>query len=59
MPLKSFDMRYTDYPVQQKRGSCALFLTSGEGGFGLCPIPSESFQLSIFAVFKVHLSLFF
>ena len=37
MPRKSIDIRLTDYPVKQKRGICALFLPSGEDGFGQSP----------------------
>ena len=37
MPRKSIDIRLTDYPVKQKRGNCALFLPSGEDGFGQNP----------------------
>ena len=37
MPRKSIDIRLTDYPVKQKRGNCALFLPSGEDGFGQSP----------------------
>ena len=37
MPRKSIDIKFTDYPVQQKRGNCALFLPSGEDGFGQRP----------------------
>ena len=37
MPRKSIDIRLTDNPVQQKRGNCALFLPSGEDGFGQSP----------------------
>lgn len=37
MPRKSIDIRLTDYPVQHKRGNCALFLPSGEDGFGQSP----------------------
>ena len=44
---------------QPKRSNCALFLPSGEDGFGRCPKPSESLTLSISTVFKVHLILFF
>ena len=42
MPRKSIDIKFTDYPVQQKRGNCTLFLPSGEDGFGQRPEPSES-----------------
>lgn len=38
MPLKSIDIRLTDYPLQQKRGNCALFLPSGEDGCGQRPL---------------------
>lgn len=41
MPRKSIDIRLTDYPVQQKRGNCALFLPSGEDGFGQSPIMGQ------------------
>lgn len=37
MPRKSIDRRLSDHPVLQKRGSCALFLPSGEDGFGQSP----------------------
>ena len=37
MPRKSIDIRLTDDPVRQKRGNCALFLPSGEDGFGQSP----------------------
>ena len=37
MPRKSIDIRLTGYPVKQKRGICALFLPSGEDGFGQSP----------------------
>ena len=37
MPRKSVDIRLTEHPVQQKRGYCALFLPSGEDGFGQSP----------------------
>ena len=37
MPRKSIDIKFPDYPVQQKRDSCALFLPSGEDGFGQRP----------------------
>ncbi len=37
MPRKSVDIRPTDNPVSQKRGHCALFLPSGEDGFGQRP----------------------
>ena len=59
----------------RKGGNCALFLPSGEGGFGQSPNwvkglvpcgfsgqspePSESFSISISAIFKVLLSLIF
>ena len=74
MPRKSIDIRLTDHPLQQKRGKCTLFLHSGEDGFGQSPIwvkglvpcgfsgqrpePSESFLISISALFKVLLSQF-
>ena len=38
MPRKSIDIKFSDYPVQQKRGNCALFLPSGEDGLGQSPI---------------------
>ena len=38
MPRKSIDIRLTDAPVRKKRGNCALFLPSGEDGFGQSPI---------------------
>lgn len=37
MPRKSIDIKFPDHPVQQKRGNCALFLPSGEDGFGQRP----------------------
>lgn len=37
MPRKSIDIRLTDYPIKQKRGIYALFLPSGEDGFGQSP----------------------
>ena len=37
MPRKSIDIRLTVHPLQQKRGSCTLFLPSGEDGFGQSP----------------------
>ena len=37
MPRKSIDIRLTDNPIQQERGNCALFLPSGEDGFGQSP----------------------
>ena len=37
MPRKSIDIRLTDHPLQQKRGSCTLFLPSGEDGLGQSP----------------------
>ena len=75
MPRKSVDIRFTDYPISQKRGSCAfscLPARTGSGrarkwvkgpvpcGFlGQRPKPSESFSESISTVFKVRMSLFF
>lgn len=41
MPRKSIDIKLTDDPVQQKRGKCALFLPSGEDGFGQSPIMGQ------------------
>lgn len=41
MPRKSLDIRFTDQPVLQKRGQCALFLTSGEDRFGQSPIMGQ------------------
>ena len=41
MPRKSIDMKLTDDPGQQKRGNCALFLPSGEDGFGQSPIMGQ------------------
>lgn len=38
MPRKSIDIKFSDYPVQQKRDNCALFLPSGEDGLGQSPI---------------------
>ena len=74
MPRKSIDNEFSDYPIQQKRGNYALFLSSGENGLGnarywvegLVPCrflgqrlkPSESLLEVISAIFKVHLSLF-
>ena len=37
MQRKSIDIKFSDYPIQQKRGSCALFLPSGEDGLGQSP----------------------
>ena len=37
MLRKSIDIRLTEYPAQQKRGNCALFLPSSEDGFGQSP----------------------
>ena len=37
MPRKSIDRKFTDDPLRQKRGNCALFLPSGEDGFGQSP----------------------
>ena len=44
MPRKSIDIRLTDHPVRQKRGCCALFLPSGEDGFGQSPIMGQGAQ---------------
>lgn len=41
MSRKSIDIKFPDYPVQQKRDSCALFLPSGEDGFGQRPIMGQ------------------
>ena len=41
MPRKSIDIKFPDYPVQQKRGNCTLFLPSGEDGFGQRPIMGQ------------------
>ena len=41
MPRKLLDIRFSDYPVKQKRGNCALFLPSGEDGFGQSPIMGQ------------------
>ena len=38
MPRKSIDIKFTDNPIQQKRGNCTLFLPSGEDGFGQSPL---------------------
>ena len=38
MPRKSIDNKFSDYPIQQKRGNYALFLPSGEDGLGQRPI---------------------
>ena len=75
MPRKSIDIKLSEYPVQQKREHCALFLPSGEDGSGrargvsqradslrvsqLYSGPLESLLASISAIFKVLLSLFF
>ena len=37
MPRKSLDIRFSEYPIQQKRANCALFLPSGEDGCGQRP----------------------
>ena len=37
MPRKSIDIKLTDYPVPAEKGNCALFLPSGEDGFGQSP----------------------
>ena len=37
MPRKSIDRKFTDDPLRQKRGNCALFLPSGEDGSGQSP----------------------
>ena len=37
MPRKFIDIKFPDHPVQLKRGNCALFLPSGEDGFGQRP----------------------
>lgn len=37
MPRKPIDIKFSEHPVQQKRGNCALFLPSGEDGFGQSP----------------------
>ena len=62
----------TDYPVQQRRGNCTLFLPSGEDGFGQSPKSGQGtsplwgmgqgpkvLKPLISAIFKVRLSLFF
>ena len=75
MPRKSIDISSRSILSSRKGGNCALFLPSGEDGFGQSPIlvkglvpcgflgqypkPSESFSASISAIFKVLLSLFF
>ena len=41
MPRKSIDIKFTDNPTQQKRGNRALFLPSGEDGFGQSPIMGQ------------------
>ena len=41
MPRKSIDRKLTDDPLRQKRGSCALFLPSGEDGSGQSPIMGQ------------------
>ena len=51
MPRKSVCIRLTDDPVRQKRGSCALFLPSGEDGFGQSPkLKSFSSPRELFAI---------
>ena len=74
MPRKFIDIKFSDYPVQQKRAiapfSC-LPARTGPGsarkwvkglvpcGFsGQRPVPPEGFLELISAIFKVHLSLF-
>ena len=37
MPRKSIDIKLSEYPVQQKREHCTLFLPSGEDGSGQSP----------------------
>lgn len=37
MLRKSIDIKLTDYPIQQKRGSCALFSPFDEDKFGQSP----------------------
>ena len=37
MLRKSIDIKLSEYPVQQKREHCALFLPSGEDGSGQSP----------------------
>ena len=41
MPRKSIDIKLSEYPVQQKREHCALFLPSGEDGSGQSPELSQ------------------
>ena len=41
MPRKSIDIKLSEYPVQQKREHCALFLPSGEDGSGQSPGVSQ------------------
>ena len=41
MPRKSIDRKFTDDPLRQKRGNCALFLPSGEDGSGQSPIMGQ------------------
>ncbi len=41
MPRKFIDIKFSDYPIQQKRGNCALFLPSGEDGLGQSPIMDQ------------------
>ena len=41
MPRKSIDIKLSEYPVQQKREHCALFLPSGEDGSGQSPIMGQ------------------
>ena len=48
MPRKSIDIRLTEHPLQQlssrKGGKCALFMPSGEDGFGQSPILGQGAQ---------------
>ena len=41
MPRKFIDIKFSDYPVQQKRGNCALFLPSGEDRSGQRPVMGQ------------------
>ncbi len=41
MPQKSIDIRLTEHPLSRKGGNCALFLPSGEDGFGQSPIMGQ------------------
>ena len=75
MPRKFIDIKFSDYPVQQKRAiapfSClparmgsgkARIWVKGRvpcGYLGQRPKPSESLLLSISTIFKVRLSLIF